>query len=230
MANILYGPLAQELSGTVGGVTFARSYTSKTCRGWRAPTNKRRALQITQRRDFSRSASRWFDVLSPQQRVDWDLYAPSCPFTNSLGQEYHLNGFNMYIRNNTILLASDHADLDDAPTLDGFPAEYNMTFYFPYDTGTLYFNDIDPVPPAGSWVLFTAHTLRKITRTFPYIAPVERLKGHELEITPEEIHEYGILPAAFVGTMHALVTWYIWDSVERLSTRKVQLVPVENPV
>jgi len=218
MGNIKYGPLAQEVAGTVGGVTFARSYTSKTVRGWRAPVDKRRTAQITQRQIMAYVTGRWYQFLSQDQRDAWDLYAPSCPFTNSLGETYHLNGFNMFVRNLVIQFVHETAIIYDAPTLTGFPTAYTLGWTLTHATGVLEWTSITPAPTSGDYVLLEVHSIRPVTKNFPFLQIVDRslwLADTELPVT---VYTYGELPTDFTGKLMSQTRHYYLDFWTRIST------------
>lgn len=217
MGLIKYGPFADEVSGTVGGVTFARVHGAKACRTWRAPVNKRRPNQLAQRYIFSRSSGRWFDSMNSTQRGDWDDYAFTCEFTNALGEPYKLNGFNMYVRNNTIAVAQGFADFTEAPTAEGFPPTITVSFSLIHATGVLTLTDQDPAPSNPSQFLFECHTIRKQSRQFPVRQLYSRAYVDFAHSPPYVLCTYANPLPGSAGQYHALVIWYYWDNFNRIS-------------
>ena len=223
MGLVKYGPLATEVSGSVGGVTFARVHNAKACRTWRQPVNKRRPTQLVQRYIFSRSSGRWFDTLDSTQRSDWDDYAATCEFTNSLGDPYELNGFNMYVRNNTIVVVQDYSDFTDAPTAEGFPPTITLTFDLTHATGELRLVTCDPAPSDPGQLLFECHTIRKQSRLFPVRQLYTRFNWNFASSYPITICTYPNPLPGVAGQYHALVIWHYWDEFNRISKPLTQL-------
>jgi len=229
---ITYGPLAAEVAKTVGGVTFARGYTAKTCRSWRAPTNKRTPGQIFSRQTLSYFAHLWFTELSNAERAAWDAYALTCEFTNSLNDPYHLNGYNMFIRIlSTINAYTIGTWPHTAPTQSGFPETLNLSFYLYADTGDigeLHLTDIDPVPTVAAAVIWTVHTLRPITRVHPFKATVQKGYFPTNTALPRVIYTFPAFPAAAAEKLHTLIIWHYLDSTGRLSKPIPQFVVAQN--
>lgn len=228
MGLIKYGPLATEVSGTVGGVTFARSYTAKTCRSWRAPTNKRTTAQTFSRQTLGYFAHLWFSELSVAERAAWDAYALTCEFTNALGDAYYLNGFNTFLR----ILATINAYTigvwpHTAPTASGFPAALTLIFKLYGESpsnGILEINTIVDPPAIAGAVVFTIHTLRPITRVHPYKATI--FKGYfptDAE-TPVTLYTFAPFVATDMDTIQTLIIWHYLDSTGRLSKPVCQFV------
>jgi hypothetical protein len=224
MGIVKYGPLADEVSGTVGGVTFARVHSAKSVRAWRAPVNKRRTAQLTQRYLFARSSGRWFDSLDSTQRGDWDDYAATCSFTNALSEEYFLKGFNMYVRNNSIVVAQGFSDFTEAPTAEGFPPTITLTLTLIHATGVLTLTDQDPAPSNPSEFLFECHTIRKQSRQFPVRQLYSRAYVDFSHSPPYVLCTYPNPLPGSAGQYHALVIWYYWDANNRISKPYTQLV------
>jgi len=222
MANIKYGPLADEVAGTVGGVTFARSAYSKTCRAWRAKINKRRPGQLTVRTHNAQASQLWYSALTQDQRDDWELYAGTCAFTNSLGEVYYLNGFNMFVRNTSIALNGGGPYSYDPPSQSGFPGDHTLTLSLEAATGHLHLTDVAPDALDTELLLFQVHALHKSSRQFPVRRAIATsilcpLPGG----LPYLLHDW----ATDLGVAGALKTWLSWywlDEYYRTSTQKIQ--------
>lgn len=115
MGIIAYGPLASEVRGSVGGTTFTRGPFGTVVKNRTAPLNIATARREPFRSRLSMCASRWTNVLTQNQRDDWDTLAANTTFTNALGQEYHPTGLNLYIRTNALFYWKYLAWIDAAP-------------------------------------------------------------------------------------------------------------------
>jgi hypothetical protein len=222
---IKYGPLAQEVAGTVGGVTFARSYCNKTVRGWRAPVNKMRADQLAQRVLLQSVSAKWLSALSDGQRQGWDDYAATCPFQNSLGD--YLNGFNLFVRNMLIVNRELPALLLIAPTGPGLPVVTSSSWTLEGLVPDLFLQDVASDTGVITHVIWAAHSVRPITKRFPYRLPL----GHgildvDANPPPQLLWSYSDFQggAAPAGLWHALVTWYIIVVPEQISAVQTTLV------
>jgi len=227
MAIITYGPLGVEVAGTVGGVTFARGYTAKTCRAWRAPTNKRTPKQIFARQTLSYFAHLWFSELTTGERDLWDAYALTCEFTNSLGDPYHLNGFNTFIRILSTINAYGMIWPHTAPTASGFPLTLNLTYKLYGESPTNGVLQIDYIydPPAiAGAVVYTVHTLRPITRQHPFKASI--FKGYFPTDTslPLTLYTFAPFVNSDLDNIQTLMIWHYLDSTGRLSKPVPQFV------
>lgn len=167
MALIKYIAPAAELSGSVGGVTYARVHGAKACRIWRAPVNKKRPIQLAIRQKLSLYSSQWFHALVQDQRDSWNVYAATCGFTNPLGDPYTISGFNMFVRTMTTLAHFDAGAVSWAPSESGFPPSYTLTFSLIHATGVLTLTDVDPAPPAEDYALVTIFNIIKASRSYP---------------------------------------------------------------
>jgi len=216
MGLIKYGPLAEEVSGTVGGVTFARSYTGKTCRTWRAPTNKRTWKQFVQRGTLAHFAHRWHAVLTSTQRALWDAYAGTIVFNNPLGEEYFLNGFNAYVRQLSTLRAYLGEYPDNRPSSPGFPEIVTMTFAF-YTSGDLHWTGITPNNLPASPIVWAVHGVRPITREYPYRAPITKGFFSVDAEPPITLCNLGEQPIESIGNSQLLVISHFADHWRRLS-------------
>lgn len=224
MALIKYGPLAQEISGTVGGCTFARVAGAKVVRGWRAPCNKRTPWQMAQRQRLYEAATHWERDLTVEQRLLWDEYAGTCDFTNPLGEIYNLSGYQMFVRCRAVLqtIADPHVL---APTLPGFPDNIACTFELRHTSGDFLLMDAVPFPNDSVNCPFTFHTLRKITQQFPVRRPVATQIACSLNEFPNGLYTYPHPLPGVIGSVQALATYYVVDSYHRISPNKFALVP-----
>lgn len=115
MAIIKYGPLASEVRGSIGGVTFTAGRFGKVVRARSSPVHSPTNLRTYWKGLLSYDIAHWTNTLSEQQRTDWRNLAAATWFTNSLGEDYHPTGLNLYVRSNSLLIATGQARQDDAP-------------------------------------------------------------------------------------------------------------------
>jgi hypothetical protein len=221
MGLIKYIAPAAEISGTIGGVTYARTHDAKIARSWRAPVNKRRDRQLAIRVALSAAASAWFDKCTQVQRDGWDTYAATCTFTNPLGEDYEITGFNMFVRSHSAwgiwslgTQVPPVAEPLAPPPTTGFPPTHTTSNSFVHFNGTLTILSIAPVLVAGQWQLTTINHWIKASRRYPK-APV--ITKTAVSVYPATIQTFPApLPGA-PGDQRAIYTWRFWDTDNRLS-------------
>lgn len=123
MALIKYGIGIAQISGSIGGVTFARNTYGAYIRNRTTPTNPRTARQTEVRASIAFLAAYWAQTLSDAQRTAWNLYAASVVMTNRLGEPTYLSGYNMFLRSNAIPKRADYPIYDPGPTVFELPAQ-----------------------------------------------------------------------------------------------------------
>ncbi len=229
MALIKYGPLASEVSGSVGGVTFARVHDAKACRSWRAPVNKRSLLQLEMRRELSRASFRWFDYITQASRDAWDTYAATCAFTNPLGDAYTISGFNMFTRNAFFeqLFAAEGVevqDISDPPAGTGFPSSPVVVFDFTHATGVVRAVSVTPDIDPYEGIFFTILKFIRVSRKYPKAIRVGRKAMDDEDTEPFTIHTYDPKPPGIAGEYRAIVKWSFYDDDRRVSKPATVLV------
>lgn len=218
MGLIKYGPLGQEIAGSVGGVTFARVYGAKIARGWRKPTQPNSPYQMTQRNLHTQASQRWFSILCAADRANWDGYALTCPFVNTLGDTYHLKGFNLFVRNATIYYQMGANWLTAPPTLDGFPYSYLVEYYLTHATGNFGVQSITPALAPDDLIRLSVHALSKSTRNQLTPSRHALYVVVDTDVLPLFLYTYpGTMPGA-AGTIKACTRHYVIDSYQRIST------------
>lgn len=216
MGLIKYGPLADEVSGTVGGVTFARVRGAKACRIWRAPVNKRTNQQRLRRLVLARTAQEWFDDRSAAQRTAWDTYAATCTFQNPLGENYTISGYNMYVRNRGWREMMGIGTGTTAPVGTGFPAALTVGFTLTHATGVLQYASVAPALDATGYISFEIFSIAKVTRNYPTGVKVAGVAYMNNPALPLTIHTYGALPG-IAGEYRSWIRWRYVDGDNRLS-------------
>lgn len=122
MALVLTGGGIIQISGSIGGTTFAKNRFGKYMRAKTKPINPRSARQCGARIAIMFLAEQWReDPMDDDKRDAWETYANSVNWQNKLGESVKLTGFNMFIRANAALLRLGGAIVTDGPTDLGLP-------------------------------------------------------------------------------------------------------------
>ena len=211
MALIRYGPIAQEVSGTIGGVTFARVQCGKDARGWRAPVNRKTPNQMFIRYTCSRASKRWFAILTSGDRQAWADYAPSCTFTNSLGQSYTIKGNNFYSRNYLLIVGHQYGTEAAPPTEPGFGDPYTPVFTLNHSTGVFAFTGITPTPESGLYLLYHISRIQPVTRIYPRPHLFARANTSCGGDFPKTLTTFPNPLPGTAGDFSALIRYYLLD-------------------
>lgn len=121
MALVKYGGGVTQMSGSIGGTTFARNASGNYARARTKPVNPQTALQTVVRAAFAFLTDRWAQILTANQRTAWNLYGSSVPMQNKLGETIFLTGFSQYIRSNMIRKQLALPVIDDGPVIFEIP-------------------------------------------------------------------------------------------------------------
>lgn len=114
-----------QVSGSVGGATFAHNRSGLYIRARSIPVNPNTPEQQATRQALAAAATRWTEVLTPAQRAAWNVYATNVNWINPLGDVVHLTGQQMYCRSTAARTALGLDPVDAGPII--------------YDTGTFTF-------------------------------------------------------------------------------------------
>lgn len=112
MAKI--SPILGPLSGSVGGLTYARNKGGLYVKMKATPTNPNTARQQSARGLLATASIQWQE-LTDDQRNAWDTYAAANPRTDPLGQSYNLTGHQMYVSLATVIMDQGLAPSGDPP-------------------------------------------------------------------------------------------------------------------
>lgn len=123
MGLVKYGGGVIQISGSIGGNTFARNRFGNYIRARTKPINPNTSGQQAVRNALADLTTRWSSVLTDVQRIAWNLYASNTQMTNRLGEAIYLTGFNHFIRSNSILLREADTLVYDGPTTFELPAQ-----------------------------------------------------------------------------------------------------------
>lgn len=121
MAKVRPGTTQSEISGSIGGLTYARNRYGSYVRSRSNPVNPNSPGQIAVRAILA-AVSRDWSALTDSQRDAWILYADNTPVRDRFGMEVTLTGAAMYNRVNCARLSAGLDTLDAAPTIFGLPA------------------------------------------------------------------------------------------------------------
>ncbi len=120
MALVIYGGGVADISGSIGGTTFARNKAGAYARNRTIPINPGSARQQTVRFGMAQLVTRWVETLTDTQRASWETYAANVFLPNPMGQPRDVGGIGMYVRSNLPRITNLGAPLaivDDAPTI-----------------------------------------------------------------------------------------------------------------
>lgn len=112
-----------QVSGSVGGLTYAHNAGGLYTRSRAIPTNPNSPQQMAVRAAVANLSNLWGTTLTDAQRIVWDFYAFNTPVIDKLGQQINLSGINMYIRGNTPRLQQG------LPRADTGPLVFNLGDY-----------------------------------------------------------------------------------------------------
>lgn len=99
--------IATQISGSVGGTTYAHNKGGMYMRARSIPTQPGSGNQLAVQAAFTQLVTAWSSTLTSVQRAAWDLYAQNVPVTNKLGDSITNSGQNWYIAANTPRLQAD---------------------------------------------------------------------------------------------------------------------------
>lgn len=144
-------PVYSQVSGSIGGLTYAHTAGTMYARARSTPVNPNTTRQLGVRGAVTALAARWNQVLTQAQRDGWIAYAAASPITNKLGDPLTLSGQQMYIRCNAIRAqvtawTSDFttpvvfALVDDAPTTPGLAVGISSMAAFGVTAGVIGFS------------------------------------------------------------------------------------------
>lgn len=112
----LIKPLLGELSGSIGGNTFARNKGGQYVRQRAQVTNPNTAAQQAARTALAYLVGYWLSTLTAAQRAAWEAYAENVQVTNRLGEKINISGQNMFVRCNAPRQRAGLAIIEEGPT------------------------------------------------------------------------------------------------------------------
>ncbi len=164
MAILRLGGLANAISGSIAGTTFAHTKGGTVARSKLRQRKTTGAVQARLRSDMSRQRAVWRG-LSDQQRQAWRVVALELPRANRLGQRNVLSGYQLFIRINMDGQRGSTHFTNDPPFTD--PPDFT-SFELPgmefitFSVSGGYFYQAIPtfLPPFKSAAIYGARTFR----------------------------------------------------------------------
>lgn len=124
MALILYSAGVGQMSGSIGGTTFARNRFGFYSRNRTTPVNPNSSRQTAARILMAFLAEQWGESpMTPAIRLAWQTYASSFNWLNRLGSQVTLTGFNAFVQCNSARIAAGGSLITAAPAALGLPAQ-----------------------------------------------------------------------------------------------------------
>lgn len=112
--------LVTQGSGSLGGLTLSHNKGGYYFRARTIPTNPGTPYQSEVRQSMADLTSRWNNVLTPEQREAWEVYAENVPVINPLGDPILLTALNHYVRSNIPRMQAA------SPKIDQITGPYNL--------------------------------------------------------------------------------------------------------
>ena len=108
--------IVTQVSGSVGGTTYAQNQGGMYMRARSIPTNPNTSFQQSYRQFFKTVMNAWTNTLTAAQRAAWSTYAKNTPVINSLGSSIILGDNAMFLRTNGPALQNGISLFASAPT------------------------------------------------------------------------------------------------------------------
>jgi hypothetical protein len=137
MARIIYGALATEIKGSIGGTTFQSNAYGKTVKNKPLIRRVNSLSQGSKRRIMVTVSQHWY-ALDPTYRTNWDAYATFDPQPTKHNLTSYLSGYHTFMKENLLRLTGGLALLDN-PVFDTLVLA-PLTPYMKVDGGLLYLN------------------------------------------------------------------------------------------
>lgn len=156
MALITLGAMVSNISGSVGGTTFARNRGGAYARNRTVGLNPKSPFQFGVRTQFGGLAQAWGQELTEAQRQQWESYAEATPIINRVGDERKLSGINMFAGNNSLILEVGGTRVDDGPVNPGVGSTFSLGVTIDAAANTYTVTDpggIAVLPPQGRGLL-----------------------------------------------------------------------------
>jgi len=134
-----------ESRGSIAGRVYSRNRYGPYVRNRAVPVNPNSARQQAARLRFSDMAVQWSNLLTPAQRIAWNLYGDSVVMVDKLGQTFNLAGSAHFLRSNTAIAQVAGSVVDAGPTIFTLPgpdsefipsiSEATQLISVPFDVG-----------------------------------------------------------------------------------------------
>ncbi len=123
MALVKFGGGVTQMSGSIGGTTFARNASGNYARARTTPVNPQSARQTAVRASIAFLANFWSSTLTQGQRDAWKDYAAAVVMSNRLGESTFISGFNHFLRSNSLRKRSNNGIRSAGPIVLELPAQ-----------------------------------------------------------------------------------------------------------
>ena len=114
MGLIQYSGLLNGIHGKINGSVFCRNRTGSIIKTKATPINQKSQSQTANRASLL-FLSKYWALLTEQQRTDWNVFALTVTNTNYFGQTYNPSGFNTFCRLNQNLYIIGGKTIYSAP-------------------------------------------------------------------------------------------------------------------
>lgn len=121
MALVKYGPIVDQVSGSIGGTTFADTLGGPIARRRPGQVNPSTNAQAATRNWLTESAKNW-GLLTSTQQAQWTLAAKAIRYLNRLGRIRTYSGFAYYQQLNVRLIAQGASPIATPPPSPGSAA------------------------------------------------------------------------------------------------------------
>lgn len=131
MAKVAYGAGVSQMVNKLGNVVYFRNRSGDVARTWLKPADPSSPKQKSVRASYKLAHTDWSNLLSDQQRLDWQLLSNRHPQPHKLATPRPLSGWQLYLKLNlfnylasgTPLSTNPPQNLDcDQPLALTFPA------------------------------------------------------------------------------------------------------------
>jgi len=104
MSKVILAGILSDASGKFGSAVFTRGLNGMNMREYVIPANPNSTNQQTVRGNLATINNEWQTALTEAQREAWNSLAAASVDSNSIGQEFTMSGFNLYVRSAAGLL------------------------------------------------------------------------------------------------------------------------------
>lgn len=98
MALIKFGGGIAQISGSIGGIVYARNKGGAYARNKTAPVQPNSTRQVSARTVFQAAVRAWTTILTGGERNAWNAYASAVTYTDVFGETRYYSGQQRYIQ------------------------------------------------------------------------------------------------------------------------------------
>jgi len=190
-----------QVSGSVGGLTYAHNQNGMYVRSRAVPTNPLSPAQQTIREAMADAQVAW-KALSAGARTAWNAYAAGTPVTDSLGNSQHLTGLAMFLRQHVSRYQTGQTPITVGPSTMGLSGLNDLAVaqHLAQDAYDVSYD------PASEWAITTGGYMA-VYQSPPKSPTVNFYKG-PFKFAGVLPGSTGAPPASpfFVGSLYALVS------------------------